>query len=141
MHNNLAVALLEENRVTEAVREWRETLRLQPDRIGTRITLAWVLSTSPESAVRDGSSALDLAQRASLSGAERNLMVFRVLAAAYAETGRFPAAIQAAQEGAQRAEAQGQSLIAQLLRGDVALYEQGIPLRDPTHGRGAAESP
>jgi tetratricopeptide (TPR) repeat protein len=141
MHNNLAVALLGQGSIAEAVREWRETLRLQPDRIGTQISLAWMLSTSPESAVRDGSSALDLAQSALRVAAGRNLMVFRVLAAAYAETGRFPAAIQAVEEGTQRANALGQSSVAQLLQGDLALYEQGIPLRDPTHGRGAARTP
>jgi protein O-mannosyl-transferase len=141
MHNNLAVALLEQGRVAEAVSEWRETLHLQPDRLGTQITLAWVLSTSPENSVRDGQSALDLAQRAFRARADRNLMVFRVLAAAYAETSRFPAAINTAEEGAQRAEAQGRSNLAQLLQGDLALYQQGVPLRDPTHGRGAAGTP
>jgi tetratricopeptide (TPR) repeat protein len=141
MHNNLAVALLEQGGVAEAVREWRETLRLHPDRLGTQISLAWILSTSPESAVRDGSSALDLAQRAFRAAAGRNLMVFRVLAAAYAETGRFPAAIQVAEEGTQRADAQGESSIAHLLQGDLALYHQGIPLRDASHGRGATGIP
>lgn len=141
MHNNLAVALLEQGRLAEAVREWQETLRLQPDRVGTQITLAWILATAPESTVRDGSSALELAQRAFRAAATRNLLLFRVLAAAYAESGQFPAAIQSAEEGVERAEAQGQSTIVQLLEGDLALYEQSIPVRDQSHGRGVAGSP
>jgi tetratricopeptide (TPR) repeat protein len=140
MHNNLAVALLEEGRVAAAVREWQETLRLQPDRVGTQITLSWILATAPESTVRDGARALALAQRAFQVTAPRNPLVFRVLAAAYAENAQFPAAIETAEEGARRADAEGQPAIAQLLQGDLGLYQQGIPLRDPTHGRGATNA-
>jgi protein O-mannosyl-transferase len=138
MHNNLAVALLQAGRGAAAVAEWQESLRLEPDKIGTQMTLAWILSTSPDAGIRDGTKGLELAQRADQASGGRNLMVFRVLAAAYAETGRFPAAINTAEEGAQRAEAEGRSSLAQLLQGDLALYRQGVPLRDPTHGRDAA---
>jgi protein O-mannosyl-transferase len=141
MRNNLAVALLQAGRGAAAVAQWQETLRLEPGKIGTQITLAWILSTSPDGDIRDGTKALELAQRADRTSGGRNLMVFRVRAAAYAEIGRFPEAINAAQEGAQRAEAQGQSTLAQVLQGDLALYQQGVPLRDPTHGRGAAGTP
>ena len=141
MHNNLAVALLQTGRGPAAVAEWQETLRLDPDKIGTQITLAWILSTSPEAGMRDGTKALELAQRADQISGGRNLMVFRVQAAAYAEIGRFPDAINVAQEGAQRAETEGQSALAQLLQDDLALYEKGVPLRDPTHGHGAAGAP
>jgi protein O-mannosyl-transferase len=138
MHNNLAVAWLEQGRLAEAVREWRETLRLQPNRVATQITLAWILATAPESTVRNGRSALALAQHAFRAAAGRNLLLFRVLAAAYAESGQFRTAIQTAEEGAARAESQGQPSMVQLLQGDLTLYEQGIPLRDSSHGRGAA---
>ena len=141
MHNNLAVALLQAGRGAAAVAQWQETLRLEPGKIGTQIALAWILSTSPDAGIRDGTKALALAQRAEQTSGGRNLTVFRVLAAAYAESGRFSEAINAAQEGAQRAEAQGQSSLAQSLQGDLALYQQGVPLRDPTHGRGAPGTP
>jgi len=49
-------------------------------------------------------------------------------------------ALKAAQEGAQRAEAQGQTAIAQLLQLDLSLYQISIPLRDSTHGRGGGGS-
>ena len=65
-------------------------------------------------------------------------MISRVLAAAYAENGRFPEAIQVVQKAEQRAEASGQSASASLLQGDLDLYQQGVPLRDPTHGEGAS---
>lgn len=141
MHNNLAVALLEQGRLVEAVREWRETLRLQPERTATQLALAWILSTSPESAARDGKSALDFAQRAFRTGSGRDLLLYRVLAAAHAETGQFPSAIEVAAEGVKRAEGQGQPSFANLMREDLERYRQNIPLRDSTHGRGANGSP
>ncbi|CAN5463778.1 hypothetical protein BH20VER3_BH20VER3_12350 [soil metagenome] len=106
MHNNLGVALLAQRRIPEALAEWRQTLQLQPDKLGTQISLAWILATAPDAAVRDGKSALEFARQAFRAAAERNLMVFRVLAAASAETGQFPDAIKAASDGAQRASAQ-----------------------------------
>ncbi len=141
MHNNLGVALLKAGRISEAAAEWRETIRLQPGKLATQISLAWILSTAPDPALRDGSGALELARQAFRAGGERNPMVFRVLAAAYAETGRFPAAIKAASEGAQGAEARGQPGIAALLQGDIELYRQNIPLRDPSHGQGESVKP
>jgi tetratricopeptide (TPR) repeat protein len=141
MHNNLAVAYLAQGQIAEAVAEWQETLRLQPDKVGAEISLAWVLATAPEDALRNGARALELAQHASQVSAGRNLLTYRVLAAAHAEAGQFQAAISAAQEGALRAENEGQAAVAQALRLDLSLYEQGIPLRDPSHGRGRAASP
>ena len=139
-HNNLAVALLEQGKIAEAVAQWSEALRLQPNKVATEISLAWILSTAPEGAWRDGRRALALAKRAFQSSAGRNLMTYRVLAAAYAETGQFQAAINAAQEGAQRAQAEGRSALAQQLQLDLSLYQEQIPLRDSTHGRGGAPS-
>jgi tetratricopeptide (TPR) repeat protein len=141
MHNNLAVALLQDGRGAAALAEWQETLRLQPDRIGAQLSLAWILATWPDGAIRDGTTALDLAQRAAKNSAGRNLMTFRVLAAAYAETGRFPEAINAAQEGERRAEAEAQPSVAHLLQGDLALYQQRVPLRESTIRGGAATPP
>jgi tetratricopeptide (TPR) repeat protein len=141
VHNNLAVAFLGQGRIAEAIAEWRETLRLQPDKVSTEISLAWILSTAPEDTLRDGGRALELAKHAFQTSVGRNLMTYRVFAAAYAETGQFQAAINAAQEGAQRADAAGQSSTAQLLQLDLSLYQQGIPLRDSSHGRGGAPPP
>ncbi len=141
MHSNLAAALLRQNKVAEAIAEWRETLHLEPDKIGTEMSLAWILATSPEAKFRDGAEALTLAQRACQTAGARSPMTFRVLAAAFAETGRFAEAIDAARDGAQRAEAQGRSAVARLLQGDLDLYQQRVPLRDPTSGGGRPTQP
>lgn len=140
MHNNLGVALLQEGRIAPAVAEFRATLRLQPDKMSTALTVAWILATAPEDAIRDGSSALVFAKQAFQLAAERNLIAYRVLAAAFAANGNYAAAIETAREGAQRAESAGQSGLAETLQNDLALYDQGVPLRDSTHGRGSGAS-
>jgi len=65
-------------------------------------------------------------------------MVFRVLAAAYAEDGRFSQAIEAAQRGADLATSQGNSALAAELQSNIALYQAGTPLQDPSLAAGAS---
>ncbi len=60
VHNNLAVALIQKGRTREAIGHWQKTLQLQPDKTGTLLTLAWVLATSPDANVRDGTKAVAL---------------------------------------------------------------------------------
>jgi cytochrome c-type biogenesis protein CcmH/NrfG len=130
-HSNLASAFLQSGRTAEAVVQWRETLRLEPDKLGPLISLAWVLATTSDSAVRNGAEALDLAQRAHRAAGDRNLMTSRVLAAAFAEQGQFAQAIETARDGMRRAEAAGQFSLVGSLQEDLVLYQQGISLREP----------
>jgi tetratricopeptide (TPR) repeat protein len=128
--SNLASAFLQSGQVAEAVAQWRETLRLQPDKLGPQISLAWVLATTSDSAIRNGAEALDLAQRARRAANGRNLMTFRVLAAALAEQGQFAQAIETARDGMRRGDAMGQFSLVGSLQEDLVLYQQGIPLRE-----------
>ena len=129
-HNNLAVAFIRKGRVAEAIAHWQKTLQLEPERVGAQLSLAWVLATSPEASSRDGSLALTLAQRAHRSSGDKNPMVFRTLAAAYAETGRFAEAVSAAEEGLRLATAAGNTNLAETLERELSLYQSGMPFRD-----------
>ena len=129
-HNNLAVALIRKGRVAEAIAHWQKTLQLQPERAGAQLSLAWVLATCPEATSRDGSLALVLAQRARRSFGDSNPMIFRTLAAAYAETGQFAEAVTAATHGLRLATAAGNADLSETLKGELALYQSGMPLRD-----------
>jgi len=64
-----------------------------------------------------------------LSGGN-NPILLRTLAAAYAEAGRFPEAIHAAQSGFELATSQHNSALADEFQRNIALYESGTPLRD-----------
>ena len=65
-------------------------------------------------------------------------MIFRVLAAAYAEDGRFSQAIESAQRGAGLATSQGNPGLAAELQSNIALYQTGTPLRDPSLAAGGS---
>jgi hypothetical protein len=55
-----------------------------------------------------------------------------VLAAAYAEAGRFADAVETAQRGADLATSQGNPALAGELQSNIANYQSGRPLRDTT---------
>ena len=61
-------------------------------------TLAWVLATWPDSEFRDGRIALSYAQKAVAATNRRNAGYLDTLAADYAETGDFAAAVTAEKE-------------------------------------------
>jgi hypothetical protein len=61
-----------------------------------------------------------------LSGGSRAI-ILRILAAAYAETGRFGKARETAQEALQLAGEQGNTVLVEALRKEIALYESGLP--------------
>jgi hypothetical protein len=69
-------------------------------------------------------------------------VLFRTLAAAYAESGQFAEAIQTAQQGIQLANREGNFALATELRAYIGLYQQRQPLRDPslTNGRTPSHS-
>lgn len=96
--------------------------------------LAWVLATSPDDTVRDGSRAVELAVRALALTAGTNAAVLDTLAAAQAETGSFDEAIASAGRAASLARQAGSSAEAREYEDRVAEYRQRR-----THRSGGAE--
>jgi tetratricopeptide (TPR) repeat protein len=91
-HAHLARALVELGRIEAATEHLKTAVRLNPHDFAATLTLAWLQATSPIDAVRDGASALELAQRLKSSTGGENVMVLDVLAAAFAEQGDFESA-------------------------------------------------
>jgi hypothetical protein len=65
-------------------------------------------------------------------------MIYKVLAAAYAEKGRFADAVETAQRGAELAANQGNTALAAELQSNIALYQSGTPLRVPMTTNGSS---
>jgi len=130
--NNLGYALLRKGQVREAVAHYQMALQIQPDSAGPYNNLAWVLATCPEASVRNGGQAITLAQQANQLSGGQNPVMLKTLAAAYAEAGRFPEAIAAAQRALDLAAAQSNTSLAKDLRAQIELYRTGSPFRD-TH--------
>ena len=126
-HANLGSALLAKGCVVDAITQYKEALRLAPENFAAQSNLAWLLSTSPDPSLRDGSEAVLLAEQASRSPAGQRPLILRILAAAYAEAGRFPEAIDTANKALRVADDQGNSTLTDLLRKEITLYELGRP--------------
>jgi len=96
-----------------------------------------VFATYPEESVRNGTQAVQLAEQALKLSGGKNPIIFRTLAAAYAESGRFPEAVDTAQRGLELATSQGNTGLATEFQSNILLYGAGIPLRDTslTNGR------
>lgn len=91
--------------------------------------LAWILATATSPEGRNGSRAVEVAERAAaLAG--RPPAYLDTLAAAYAETGRFDDAGKTVREGIDRARAEGNEELAQAMEPRAALYAAGKAYRD-----------
>jgi len=130
--NILGTAFVQQGRIREAIEQWREALAIQPENGNAMSNLAWVFAASPEESFRDGARAIDLANQALRLSGGKIPMIFRTLAAAYAENGRFSQAIATAQRGIELANNQGNHGLAAELQSNIALYQVGRPLRDPS---------
>jgi tetratricopeptide (TPR) repeat protein len=126
---NLGSALLANGRVRDAIAAYRNALRTAPENVPAQSNLAWVLATSSDPSLRNGSEAVFLAEKADSqsSRSENHPIVLRILAAAYAESGRFREAKETAQQALKEAEIQGNSTLSDPLRDEIALYELGLP--------------
>jgi protein O-mannosyl-transferase len=129
-HNNFAIALSQKGRIDEAVAQWEKTLSIDADNLDAHCNLAWVLATSPTGSIRNGSMALEHAQRALRLSGESNARIWRLVAAADAELGRFDAAIDAAEKGLRLAESQNDVALIGTLESNIALFQNASPLRD-----------
>jgi tetratricopeptide (TPR) repeat protein len=124
---NLGEALLKKGSVGEAISHYQRALQIKPDYAAARNNLAWVLATCPQASLRNGNKAVELAQRANQLTGDGNPVVLHTLAAAYAEAGRFPEAVEAAQRALQLAEMQSNPALADAIRSQLKLYQAGIP--------------
>ena len=84
--NDLGVALASKGQIEEAIAAWRQTLSFDPDNADANNNIAWVRATASDADLRDGTEALELAERALKFGGEDSI-VLRTLAAAQAENG------------------------------------------------------
>lgn len=127
---DLGVALYKKGRFQESVAHYEKALQIQPQFTAAQSNLAWALATCPEASVRNGLRAVELAQESNRITGDRNPVTLRTLAAAYAEAGRFPEAIETAQRALEMATVQSDAGLVEALQVQVALYQAGKPFRE-----------
>jgi len=139
--SELASLLYQTGKFGEAVAEYRQVVAVKPDQPEVLSNLAWLLATSPDSAVRNGTDAVRFAEQCGrLTGYQRAQMLGS-LAAAYAEAGRFPEAVATAQKAIDLARAAGDARFAAVNEQLLRLYRAGKPyhMPPPTAARPGAQ--
>ena len=111
----------------EAIAQFQKALAIKPDYVAAQNNMAWVLATCPQASLRNGIEAVGLAERANQLTGGKNPVILCTLAAAYAEAGRFPEAIETAQRALQLAETQSNTALVGALQSQLKLYQAGIP--------------
>ena len=132
-HNNLGAALFKKGQVNEAINSFQKALAIQPDSGDAQDNLAriaWLLATSPDPSVRNGTKARELALQANQLSGNQDPMILRTLAAACAEMGRFSEAIAISRRAMQLASAQNNVTLAASLQMQLGSYEAGSAFRD-----------
>ena len=129
-HYNLGNTYLAIGKASEAIIEYQYALEIEPDDTESLNNLAWILATWPNDSVRNGLKAVELTERADTLTRHQSQIIAATLAAAYAETGRFPEAIRAAERAARLAAAEGNQQRALYIRAQLEIYKTGKPFRD-----------
>ena len=127
---SLAFAWLAMRRVKDALGEFREMLRQDPNETVALNSLAWLMATYPDAAIRNGPEAVKLAQQAvSLEKGDQPVLL-DTLAASYAEVGRFKEAVETAGRAQAAALRQGDKQLSGSIQEHLELYRAGKPYRD-----------
>ena len=96
-HLGLARLLLQLGRNQEALTHYRRALEIAPDSVEVLTAFSWVLATSSDRGLRNGSEAAILAEKANRLSQGKDPLALRALAASYGELGRLPEAVDLAQ--------------------------------------------
>jgi tetratricopeptide (TPR) repeat protein len=128
-HANLGSAFVAKGSVRDAVSEYTRAIEIAPENVAALSNLAWLLATSGDSSLRNGTEAVRLAERAdsASSRSDNHATVLRILAAAYAEAGRFADAKKTAERALQGAKVEGNASLVDELQGELALYDLRLP--------------
>jgi len=130
-HLKLAALLYQTGDPRAAVTQLRQALSLKPNSAEAFNNLAWILATCADEQVRDGVEAVRCAEQACQLTSFKQAGMVGTLAAAYAEAGRFPAAVTTAETAVNLATAAGDTQFAAVNRQLLMFYRSGKPWREP----------
>ena len=123
--------------VRGAESQYRKAIVTNPGSVEALNNLAWLLSTSSDDALRNGTEAVRFAERASRLPPVKEICVPGTLAAAYAEAGRFPEAIATAEKAIQDENSAGETRFSELNQRLLTLYRAGQPFHETSPMEGS----
>jgi tetratricopeptide (TPR) repeat protein len=128
-HYNAGSVLRSQARWSDAIDHFRRAAEFEPGLTPAVTSLAWLLATVVDAALRNPAEAVVLAERAVKSTGQRDGAALDVLAAAYAAAGRFDRAIETADAALAVAS---DAPLANEIRRHRALFQRNEPLRSPS---------
>jgi tetratricopeptide (TPR) repeat protein len=129
-HYQLGIIFENEGVPSQAISHLREAIRLKPDSDKFLNSLAWILATDINPALRNGPEAVQTSERAARLTDFKNPSILDTLAAAYAETGHFAEAIQTAEKAIDLAITANNEKFAAEVRTRLKAYKSGQPHRE-----------
>jgi Flp pilus assembly protein TadD len=121
----LAVIAGDAGRNAEAIAHYRRVVALDANSVYARNNLAWLLATDADPGLRNGGEAVRLAEQACQLTRYDQAFYIGTLAAAYAEAGKFAAAVKTAQKARDVALAHGQKDVAANNERLLGIYQTG----------------
>jgi tetratricopeptide (TPR) repeat protein len=131
-HSNRGITHSDKGDFDRAIADYERALQLNPGLSTALNSLAWDLATMPSASRRDGPRAVELAKQALVLN-EREPGFLDTLAAAYAETGQFDAAVQTQKKGVEmlkKIEGMPKSVIEDF-ENRLRFYENNQPFHRP----------
>jgi hypothetical protein len=114
----------------QQIQHLRAALGFDPSLFRLRWSLAWQLATQPDPELRDSAEAVGLAEALVSESSRRDAATLDLLATALAADGRFEEAVRIAAEARDRAERDGESELATIVRERLALFRSGQAYRE-----------
>ncbi len=123
-HNNLGTVLELQGSLDEALDHFRRALQIQPDYPSPLNEMAKILTTHPDTKIRNPDQAVKLAEHAAELTKYQDPSILDTLSAAYAASGQFDQAVKTTQKALDLASAAGDKTLADQLRSKLELYHQ-----------------
>jgi tetratricopeptide (TPR) repeat protein len=130
-YTNRAIALERGGQFQPAMEYYNRAIQADPNYDLALFDLAFLLATCPDQALRNGEDAVRLAERACQLVSRPDAIRLSVLAAAYAETGRFQEAITAVEDALELPQPGRNAGLLQELERQLNLYRNGGTFRHP----------
>jgi arylsulfatase A-like enzyme/Tfp pilus assembly protein PilF len=127
---NLAACHMAQGEVAQAVENYKQFLKFKPDAIDVLNSLAWIMATHGDQAIRNPTQAVEFAVRAVELSKSQDAAILDTLAAAYAADNDFAKAQATTRQALALIANSGNVQLEQVLREHLSLFEKQQPITD-----------
>lgn len=135
---NLGKIFSAQGKIEDAIFYYQEALYYSSNMTQALYNLSWILATCEDGNYRNGAEAVKLAEKLCQMTKYKQPLALDALAAAYAETGKFDAAVLTAQKGLNLVLHHGPEELALELRKRLELYQAKHSYRQNFHEKNAS---